>query len=387
MKTTAIKSKPGIRIKENGKFIVFKSVAGKRVTREFKVLSEAVAWKKDTSSYDASVNGKNPALSGQGEGRNEIYFRDVYAQYLAEGMIGLTEYTVYKKKLRMSKFMPNILGIKMSEFNGRVLLKHISDMLLLVGEDSKRCNFDKELKDLSSILRWYDNEVTPFPCPIKRKHYDAGKIKPVLKKKKNIPPEALPEAGIHMRKMIRHLTVMQFLLGSRVGEVCALNDRTVDFRAGEIDLCETITWMKGKPSLRQGTKTDVENRKTITPLMKGILLELKNERPKGCTYFFQHKGKPLRYGMILKELNHALSLAGYGEFSGTHIIRYAMATFSRKEGGLDIAQAMLAHADARMTEGYAKLDVNKKVTDVAIKAENIFRLVQPPCNQEEKLVI
>ena len=43
MKTKSIKGKPGIRMKENGKFIVFKLQAGKRVTKEFFTLREAEA--------------------------------------------------------------------------------------------------------------------------------------------------------------------------------------------------------------------------------------------------------------------------------------------------------------------------------------------------------
>lgn len=391
MKTTAVKGNPGIRMKENGKFIVTKSIGGNRTTKEFTNLTQAKNWKKDKSTVDLKVNGKDPTLSGQGEGRNEILFRDVLAQYLIEGTVELDDYTIVRKKRRMAKFLPNLMSVKMTELNGRVILKHVQDMKLLVTEDSRRCNFDKELKDLSSILNWYDEEITPFHNPIRKKHFAAGKIKSVPKKNKNLPPEALPLAGVHMIKVVRLVTVMQFLLGSRVGEVCALNDRTVDFRNGQIDLSETIQWRDSVPHHRYGTKTDNPNVKEMTPLMRNILLEMKAERPKGCKYFFQYRGKPLRYNLILDELNKALKLAGFGEFSGTHVLRYAMSTFARHEEGLDVAQAMLAHSDARMTEGYAKLDVNKKVTGVVIKAEERFfksaTIVQPNNNQEDQNVI
>lgn len=386
MKTTAVKGKPGVRVKENGKFIATKSIGGKRTTREFNTPTEAWKWKNDRTTVDLKVNGKDPTLSGQGEGRNEIFFRDVYAQYLAEGMVDLDEDTAKRKKRRMDKFFPNLLPVRLSELNGRVILKHIQDMKLLVKEGSRRCNFDKEIKDLSSVLNWYDEEVTTFDNQIRRKHLAAGKIKAVPKKNKNLPPEALPLAAPHMRKVVRCAVILQFLFGSRVGEVCAINDRTVNFRTGEIDLSETIQWRSSVPYHRFGTKTDAPNRKAMTPLVREILLDLKAERPKGCKYFLQYKGKPLRYNLILDELNKALKAAGFGEFSGTHALRYAASTFARKEEGLDVAQAMLAHADARMTEGYAKLDVNEKVTGVVIKAEQMFKrgatIVQPNDNQE-----
>lgn len=65
-----------------------------------------------------------------------------------------------------------------------------------------------------------------------------------------------------------------------------------------------------------------------------------------------------------------------------------MGTFSRKEGGLDIAQSMLSHSSAKQTEGYARLDVNEKVTGIIIRAEKLFERSatksQPECNQVEK---
>lgn len=391
MKTTAVKGCPGIRMKENGKFIVTKSIGGNRSTKEFEKLSEAKAWKKDRSTVSLKVNGKDPTLSGQGEGRNEIFFRDVYAQYLVEGMLELDQHTAERKKRRMERFFPNLLPVKISELNSRVITQHVMDMKLLVEEGSRRCNFDKELKDLSSVFNWYDEEITPFHNPIRRKHFAAGKIKEVPKKNRNLPPDELPRVSVHLPKMIRQVVVMQFLLGCRVGEVCALNDRTVDFRSGVIELSETIQWRNSVPYHRFGTKTDAPNVKEMTPLMREILMELKNQRPKGCKYFFQFKGKPLRYNKILDELNTALREAGLESFSGTHVLRYAASSFARKEEGLDVAQAMLAHADARMTEGYAKLDVNKKVTGVVIKAEEMFRrnatIVQPDgINATEKVI-
>jgi hypothetical protein len=219
MKTTAVRGNPGIRMKENGKFIVTKSVGGKRQTKEFTNLRDARTWKKDRSTVDLLVNGKDPTLSGQGEGRNEIFFRDVYAQYLEEGMVELDQHTATRKKRRMERFFPNLLHVRISEMNGRVILKHIQDSKLLVEEGSRRCNFDKEIKDLSSVLNWYDEEISPFHNPIRRKHYAAGKVREVPKKNKNLPPEALPLAAPHLRKVVRYAVVLQFLLGSRVGEV------------------------------------------------------------------------------------------------------------------------------------------------------------------------
>ena len=110
----------------------------------------------------------------------------------------------------------------------------------------------------------------------------------------------------------------------------------------------------------------------MTPLIRQMLLELKNESLTGCKFFFHQKGKMLRYQMIREELNKALIRSGYGDYSGTHILPHSMGSYSRKEAGLDTAQAMLSHTSARQTEGYARLDVNEKVTGVILHAEKIF---------------
>jgi hypothetical protein len=91
--------------------------------------------------------------------------------------------------------------------------------------------------------------------------------------------------------------------------------------------------------------------KVMTPLKSEMILELKNERPAGCKFFFHHKGKMLRYQMIREEINKALI---------------------QKEAGLDTARAMLSHSSASQTEGNARLDVNEKVTGVILLAEKLF---------------
>ena len=388
MKTTAIKGHPGVRIKVNGKFIVTKYIQGQRITKEFTDKKEAVKWKSERSSYDLSVNGKNPTLSGKGEDRSEIYFRDVSEQYFKEGIAGLSEYTVYKKKLRMAKFLPNLYPVPMREMSGRVILQHIEKMKLTVPDDSPRCNFDKELKDLAAIFNWYDEEVQDFANPIKKKHFEFAVIKRIRKKKKDIPADALPYVVSFMKEPFQSLAKIQFFLGIRIGEAAAINASTVSFRKMQIDISETIVWIKGKPRHEYTTKTGKESApKEITPAVEKILISLDKKRPKGCQYFFHHNGKPLRYGMILKHINEALTASGYGQYSGTHVLRHSSGTFARKEGGLDVAQAQLTHSSARQTEGYAKLDVNKKVTGVVLKMEKLFSVAQPERNHESEKAI
>jgi integrase len=130
--------------------------------------------------------------------------------------------------------------------------------------------------------------------------------------------------------------------------------------------------MKGRPDHKRGTKTGADAKMPITFEVEEELKKLRANRPKGCKYFFHHKGNLLRYDMILKEFNRALKEAGL-PYSGTHVIRHTIATIARKEMGLNAAQAILRHTSARMSEEYARLDVNENVSKVVIEASNLFR--------------
>lgn len=385
MKTTAIKGKKGIRLKENGKFIVTKYCGGERVTREFQRLKEAETWKNDKSGFDFTVNGKSTSLSGQGEGR-EIFFGDVVEQYKKEGMLGLTEYTRYKKELRMKRFLPGLYRVRMSEMNSRVVTKHLQDMRLIIDENSRRCNFDKELKDLAAIFNWYHRAIQAFKNPVTRDHYKEGIFQAIRKKKKDLPLNLVGHAVSFMDEPFKSLALIQFLLGVRIGEAAALNTHTVNFKTGKIDIAESIVWMRGKPMHVFETKTGRATEKEITPQVREILQDMNSKRPRGCQFFFHKKGKPLRYGLILKNFNDALVRAGLENFSGTHFLRHSLATHVRNEAGLDVAQAALGHTTARQTELYARLDANKKVTAEVIKIENYLRKAQPLRNQEMKAV-
>jgi len=79
--------------------------------------------------------------------------------------------------------------------------------------------------------------------------------------------------------------------GARIGEASAINDRTLDFGRGTVDLSETIVWIKGRPYHVKGTKTNNPNKKVITPLIREMLLELKNERRPVPNSFFITKEK------------------------------------------------------------------------------------------------
>jgi integrase len=376
MTMTTVKGHPGIRKKPNGHYVATKSVGGKRFYKEFLTLREASRWKNEyhpllSPSYQSKII---PAVSDQSNGKDKsINFGEVVEKYRARFLKSLEPYTQYKKEQRMSKFFTPLLSVPMCAMGPEVIDNHLADLKLQVEKSSRRCNFDKELKDLASVFSWYRETVDiTFVSPVTRTHFKLGKIKDVESKRKDMDIEEFAAFAAHLRPMFRSMAVLMLLWAARVGEAAALMDETVSFKRKEVWLTNVIVWIRGRPQLKRGTKTGADAVVKMTEMAQDELRKLEAMRPKGCKYFFQRKGKPLRYGLILSEFNRALKEAGL-PYSGTHIIRHTMATITRRSHGLDAAQAILRHTTARMSEEYARLDASEKVSNVVIQAEELFR--------------
>jgi integrase len=388
MISTVVKGHKGIRKKENGKYLAAKSIKRKKYYKEFETLRGAIQWKNEfhplISPSPKLSNTTVNSLTVQSNGRDSnIDFKGVWESYQRKFLKSLSTYTQNKKKLRSEKFFPNIFMVKMHQMNPDVITQHIEDMLLTVPTASRRCNFDKELKDLNSIFSWYaEHEDFTFHTPIRKFHYKLAKIKEIEPVKRDMSIDQLLNFFDSFERtedgfMFETLAICEFYMAGRVQEAAALNDRTVDFTSDLISITEKIVWGKGDPVHHFSTKTGTKGAAVVkmNQDMKSRLLLLKERRPTGCKYFFQRKGKVLRYNLIWKRFSDALKGAGLGDFVGTNsnLLRHSMATLSRQFAGLDASQAMLRHTSARMTEGYAKLDVNDKVTRVVIHAEEMFK--------------
>jgi integrase len=95
----------------------------------------------------------------------------------------------------------------------------------------------------------------------------------------------------------------------------------------------------------------------------------------GCNYLFHIDGKPMSYRKVQSQYNRALKKIGlYPHFSSTHILRYSMATESRRVmGSLDAAQAITGHQSIKMIEHYAKLPTRLQEDTVKKVGEDLER--------------
>lgn len=372
---------PGIRQKPSGKFIVTKCIKSKRYYEEFDRLPDAKKWKKDFHPLLPNNSSKNRltlTVSDQSNGKDKsISFGEVVKKYRKGFLASLDSYTQYKKQKRMERFFPNLVALPMCAFNSEIVTDHLASMKLLIDKDSRRCNFDKELKDLSSVLNWYhDNIDSTFNNPVTKVHFRLGRFKEIIPKSKHLDIEQLSEFFSHLKEPFQTLAVVQFLMAGRIQEAAAINDRTVSFKERKIFVTEKMVWLKGNPELKIGTKTGEIGAVDFPKDVERRLLLLKATRPKTCKFLFHSKGKPLRYNLILKKYNEALVSAGLEEFSGTNILRHSMAKIVRKEGGLEACQSILRHTSARMSEHYSKLDANTEVSKVINFASELLRKSQ-----------
>jgi integrase len=368
---------PGIRKKENGKFVATKSVGKKRFYLEFETEKEAKRWRKEFHPLLSPKSARNrniPASSDQSNGKDKfINFGEVIEKYQKSFLRSLTLYTQYKKTQRLSNFTHNLQGTPMCVFGPEVITNHLDSMRLLIAENSRRCNFDKELKDIASIFNWYKENIDfTYVNPVTKVHYKLGKVKDVIHKQKDMDMDEFVEFVAHLSPMFQSMAIVMLLWALRVGEAAAINDSGISYKKKEVSINNVITWLRGRPEMKIGTKTGSDAMMPMTDVIESEFRKLQANRPNGCKFLFHHKGKPLRYGMILNEFNRALKDAGL-PYSGTHVIRHTMATITRKNLGLDAAQAILRHTTARMSEEYAKLDVSERVSSVVIEASNLFK--------------
>lgn len=387
MNSAIVKGHKGIRIKENGKYLAAKSIKGKKFYKEFSKLREAVTWKNEfhplispSPALERKQYSSHNSIPLQSNGINKTaMFSEIWKRYQEEKLPTLSEYTQYKKLLRMNKFAIGLLNAPLHLIDRSVLMDHLKDQKLLIKEGSQRCNFDKELKDLASIFSWYEEEIdTSFKNPVRNSHFEFGRIREVEVKEKIMSIDQLikffdsfeiSDDGF----MFQSLAIIGFYMAGRIQEAAALNDKTIDLNKKLLKVTEKIIWIKGKPIHQRGTKTGETGSIKINEEMEWRIRKLKELRPPGCKFLFQRNGKPLRHGLILKRFNSALQSAGFLEYSGTHFLRFSMATLCRELEGLDASQAILRHTTARMSEHYAKLDANEKVSSVVIQAEALFK--------------
>jgi integrase len=395
---------PGIKKKKNGKFLATKSIKGERHYKEFPTLREAAQWKQNfhpllnkegedkkkkptptSPNHILETIKKNNKASGNDlnddlyfNGRNKNLTVEDVANLYCKGRIKLLgRRAQYQMKNRLDAFLPPLYSVRLCELTSEVITEHLEQEKLkleLKGGSSRRCSFNEELKHLRAVLNWYREEKdSTFSVPITKYHKKISEIRKPKKKEKVLPPEKVFQFLENLSEPFYSLALVQYVYALRIGEAAAIAVENVDFVDKKIRISEAIEYLGGQePLLRDSTKTGVNAELVLVPDVEERLRALNLGRPKGCRYFFHNRGKILSYDMISKQYEIALRKAGIKGITGTHFLRFSMATLTRKMKGLDASQAILRHKSITMSQHYAGVDP-AKANEVVVDFQAYFK--------------
>ncbi len=364
----------------SNKFLVQKYIRSKRYSASFDSLKEAADWKKN---FHPSLNLKplsslknmklKSRLSNLGlefkyhesikikNGNDFGYtFSNVWELYVSKHL-STVEKSTFDRKIQNAKlFYDKLMRVPMVEFTG----DFISEYLLIKKEEaiqnnSRRCNFNDDLKSLKAVLNWYrENIDAQFVNPILRRHKQEGIIKKIPKKKKKMRKHELISFFEELEKdnpFWRDVAETQFYFSGRIQEVAGLQWDSIDFVDGIIEIENVCVWGPKKKFqyLKDSPKNGEERFVPMTRRLNSILQKhFERRKPSrvedqrigkvvSCDFVFHLEGQPLDYRQIQYRYNKALKKAGLShKFSSTHILRHSMANLVRERMGIEHAQAV-----------------------------------------------
>jgi integrase len=150
--------------------------------------------------------------------------------------------------------------------------------------------------------------------------------------------------------------IIEVMLGTsaRIGEVLALRRRDVNLAGSPptARICGTIVSPKGKPTHRQDhPKTESSSRRVALPSFAAAAIRQRLaivDRDEDQLLFHSRNGTPLTTNNVRRQLRVVLETAGISGVT-PHAFRRTVATTIHREGGVDLAAALLGHSSREIT--------------------------------------
>ncbi len=353
-KYTKLKGYVGIRKNlSNGSYEASKKIKGKTFAKTFKTVKEAVHWRNTFNPFDSYSKTKN-----------SILFKELWEKYEESYFPTLEKSSQGIKNQKISVFKGDL-----DELEVRNITPDYLDYLIKRKKEeakrnpkSKRSSFNKVLDEVKAVLNWYkENYDYKFHNPVLKRHYSLGLISKPIKKNKVLQQDDLIKFFKSIDKPIyQDFALIQFFCASRFGEIAGIQLKNIDLVNKALLIKEVVIedqskkFLELKPYPKNGHPRVVA---ITSKMFEAAILRRLNEAQSNCTYLFHLEGKPLGYRKVQFHYNKALKKAGlFPEYSSTHILRYSMASESRRVmGSLDAAQAITGHHSIKMIEHYAKL--------------------------------
>ena len=349
-----------------------KSLLNKLLTKTFKNLYQAKAWREGAILTAEEINSDYSTLKEVWEAMQENHF-PMLATSTKNMWIKRYTLLVDLECYPMDKITPT----KITEWVNH-WVQHFKNKDQSRRGNARRCNLNCELNLFVTIFNWYkeseifEEEAKNLTNPIKKKHRRMGFIKPLPDKKMQID---LKDALIffdYLKPLYRDLAQMQFYTAGRIGEVSGMQWSNISLKERRMLIKHTCVWhMTNKTflELKEFPKNREPRPVYITDEIMDILERRLAFRMPDNDYVFHVEGRPLNYGTIQLNYREA-QRKGNLPYSGTHILRHGMAKLARKVGGgLDAVIAITGHKDLKLADHYSKCneDDQREVSQMIMK--------------------
>lgn len=325
---------------------------------KIRVLEKLWRWFSDVRVTMRRIYGRRKTSNG---GKINLRFGEVFEKYTEQRLASMSELTRKKFTERTQKSMLSIWDERIADLNSVRVSRYISDLkdsTLSVAPSRKRGrqSFKKELCDLRCVLSWWsDHYDLSFQNPVKPHHFRASIVAEKKNRNTQVDLKDLKKFLSCLSGIVADMAMLQFYCGARIGEIAGLQKKNVDLKKRIITICEVVTWVKGRPTIRPLPKNGCRREVYINDTLFEILSRY-NKNPHASAFIFHDQGAPLRYARIVSAYNKAWIKAGYdGIFSGTHLLRYAASQTARRvSGSCEAAGSITGHKSIAMIEKYSK---------------------------------
>ncbi len=375
-----LKHHTGIRkVLSSGNYEASKKIKGKTYSQTFKTIRQAQHWR----------NTYNPFLSFTPE-TNGMKFKELWEKYEEAYFPEIEKSSQGIKKQRIKVFKHHLDDISVYEVTPEYIdhIVKLEKKLAISNPNSKRCNFKSSLDEVKAAFNWYrENYDYQFHSPVLKRHYTIGIIRKTEKRERILTKDQVVRFFKAIdNPLFQDFAIIQFFCASRFGEVAGIQIKNIDFETDSLLIKEVVVedqskkFLELKPYPKNGHARVVA---ITSAIFKAAIQRRMADRVKGSNYLIHRNGNPMSYRSVQFQYNKALKKAGlHPEFSSTHILRYSMASESRRiMGSLDAAQAITGHKSIKMIEHYARVPTmlqGETISKVSFEIENTWKSIQKP---------
>lgn len=275
---------------------------------------------------------------------------------------------LYYKALFSDRFEEYFKGVLWKDINADV----IEDYLYHLSQAKK--NDGSELSK-NTIAKYYQGLRTLFNYAKKRKDISespVANIDPLTIKRKKIEfwePEIIPQAlKLFEDTDIYFHVQMSILTSMRLGEICGIDERLIDFDNMTYDVSEQAQHVKGKgvqfiPPKTEGASSKIPINAEAAEILKRRIKKIKeNKLQYGNAYDRTYDGKLsvrddgtlISPNLVTRKFTKILRKQDKIKRITFHGLRHSSAVFLLSEGAERITlQMLLRHSEAKSTEVYA----------------------------------